>query len=175
MEQIQLAADLAVIALLGLFQAVQILIELFLVGPGGKVESLTIGTDGVAAGVRALFDPAAMTPGCQVAQTLLSSSGEFFVVSSCANTIDVVKVRNGAPQPFGMLVNTTGWQVNAAELDTTGRVLALTWFAPPGPPQCVSVDGSARIIDGVPTAIQLETTPGCISAGGPPVGVSSPG
>jgi hypothetical protein len=141
--------------------------QLFLVGPGGKVDSLAIGADGAATGITTVFDPATLTPGCQVAQTLLSSSGDFFVVSSCAATIEVAKVHNGTPQPFGMLVNTNGWQVNTAELDTSGRVLAFSWFAPPAPPQCVSVDGSARIIDGVPTAIQLETTPGCMTAGGP--------
>jgi hypothetical protein len=141
--------------------------QLFLVGPGGKVDSLAIGADGVATGIRTMFDPATVIPGCQVAQTLLSSSGDFFVVASCAQTINVVKVHNGTPQPFGMLVNTNGWQVDDAELDTTGRVVVLSWYAPPGPPQCVEVDGSARIIDGVPTAIQLETTPGCMTAGGP--------
>jgi hypothetical protein len=143
--------------------------QLFLGGPGGKVDALTIGTDGTPSGVTTVFDPATATPGCQVAQTLLSSSGDFFVVSSCTNTIEVVKVHNGKPQPFGSLVNTKGWEVNTAQLDTTGRVLALSWFAPPGPPQCVEVGGSARITDGVPTAIQLETTPGCMTAGGPAV------
>jgi hypothetical protein len=123
-----------------------------------------------------VFDPAAVTPGCQVAQTLLSSSGDFFVVASCAKTIDVVKVHDEKPQPFGSLVNTEGWEVDTAELDTTGHVLALTWDAPPSSPQCVAVSGSARIIDGVPTAIQLQTTPGCIfnGPGGPLVGASSP-
>jgi hypothetical protein len=154
--------------------------HLFLVGPGGKVESLAIGADGVPAGVSTVFDPATLTPGCQVAQTLLSSSGDFFVVSSCANTIDVIKVHNGTPRSFGMLVNTKGWQVDTAQLDTTGRVLALTWFAPPSSPQCVEVSGSARIIDGIPTAIQFETTPGCIfnepsgGPGGPAAVASSP-
>ncbi len=151
--------------------------QLFLVGPGGKVDSLAIGTDGIATGVRTVFDPAALAPGCQVAQTLLSSSGDFFVVSWCANTINVVKVHNGTAQPFGSLVNTTGWAVGGAELDTTGRVLALSWSAPPSSPQCVEVDGSARIIDGVPTAITLETTPGCIfhaPPGAPAVAASSP-
>lgn len=147
--------------------------QLFLVGPGGKVDSLAIGTDGVASGVSTVFDPAALAPGCQVAQTLLSSSGDFFVVSWCANTINVVKVHNGTPQPFGSLVNTTGWAVGSAQLDTTGRVLALTWSAPPSSPQCVEVDGGARIVDGVPTAITLETTPGCIYNPGPMV-ASSP-
>jgi hypothetical protein len=141
--------------------------QLFLVGPGGKVDALAIGADGAATGVSTVFDPTTITPGCQVAQTLLSSSGDFFVVSSCATTIEVVKVHNGAAQPFGMLVNTNGWSVNSAYLDTSGSVIALSWDAPPGPPQCVEVYGSARIVDGVPTAIQLETTPGCITAGGP--------
>jgi hypothetical protein len=148
--------------------------RLFLGGPAGKVDALAIGADGTPTGVSTVFDPAAVTPGCQVAQTLLSSSGDFFVVSSCPNTIDVVKVHNGRPQPFGSLVNTAGWEVNTAQLDTTGRVLALSWFAPPGPPQCVEVDGSARIIDGVPTAIELDTTPGCMTAGGPAMVASSP-
>jgi hypothetical protein len=151
--------------------------QLFLVGPGGKVDSLAIGTDGVATGVSTVFDPATLTPGCQVAQTLLSSSGDFFVVASCTNTIEVVKVHNGTPQPFGMLVNTKGWQVDTAELDTTGRVIALSWDAPPNSPQCVSVSGSARIVDGVPTAIQFETTPGCMfhgSGGGPAMVASAP-
>ena len=151
--------------------------QLFLIGSGGKVESLAIGTDGVATGISPVFDPATLTPGCQVSQTLLSSSGDFFVVASCAQTIEVVKVHNRTPQPFGMIVNTKGWQVSSASLDTAGRLIALAWFAPPGPPQCVSVDGSARIIDGVPTAIQFETTPGCIynhAPGGPTAAASSP-
>ncbi|HTC70488.1 MAG TPA: hypothetical protein VK662_13035 [Acidothermaceae bacterium] len=144
--------------------------QLFLVGPGGKVDALTIGADGAAQGMSTLFDPASVTPGCQVAQTLLSSSGNFFVISSCAQTIDVVKViADGRTAPFGMLVNTKGWQVDGAQLDTTGEVLSLSWSAPPSPPQCVEVDGSARIVDAVPTAIQLETTPGCITAGGPAI------
>jgi hypothetical protein len=77
-------------------------------------------------------------------------------------------------------MNTAGWQVDTAELDTTGHVIALTWDAQPGPPQCVSVSGSARIIEGVPTAIQLQTTPGCIynggsgNPGGPAMPASSP-
>ena len=143
--------------------------QLFLGGPAGKVDALAISADGTPTGVTTVFDPATATPGCQVAQTLLSSSGDFFVVSSCPNTIEVVKVHNGTPQPFGTLVNTEGWEVNTAQLDTTGRVLALSWFAPPGPPQCVEVGGSARIVDGVPTAIELETTPGCMTAGGPAI------
>jgi hypothetical protein len=147
--------------------------QLFLVGPGGKVDSLAIGTNGVASGVTTVFDPATLAPGCQVAQTLLSSSGDFFVVSWCANTINVVKVHNGTPQPFGSLVNTTGWEVGSAQLDTTGRVLALSWSAPPSSPQCVEVDGGARIVDGVATAITLETTPGCIYNPGP-MAASSP-
>ena len=69
--------------------------QLFLVGPGGKVDSLAISTDGVATGVSTVFDPASLAPGCQVAQTLLSPSGDFFVVSWCANTINVVKVHDG--------------------------------------------------------------------------------
>ncbi|HEY0871064.1 MAG TPA: hypothetical protein VGD55_11745, partial [Acidothermaceae bacterium] len=142
--------------------------QLLLVGPGGKVESLNVGSDGVPLGVNGtVFDPALVVPGCQVSQTLMSSSSDFFVVASCAQTIEVVRVQGGAPRPFGMLVNTKGWEVSDAAIDTTGNVLALSWFAPPGPPQCVEVDGSARIIDGVPTAIQLETTPGCMTAGGP--------
>jgi hypothetical protein len=149
--------------------------QLFLVGPGGKVDSLAIGTDGVATGVSTVFDPATLAPGCQVAQTVLSSSGDFFVVSSCTNTINVVKVHDGTPQPYGSIVNTTGWQVDSAQLDTTGRVLALTWSAPPSSPQCVEVDGGARVVDGVPTAVTVETTPGCLyNPGGPAVGVSSP-
>ena len=40
MEQVQLAADAAVVALLGLFEAVQVVIELLLVGPGGAVDAL---------------------------------------------------------------------------------------------------------------------------------------
>jgi hypothetical protein len=150
--------------------------QLFLVGPGHKIDALAVGTDGVATGLSTVFDPAAVTQGCQVAQTVLSSSGDFFVVASCANTIDIVKVHTGTRQPLGSIVNTAGWQVGSAELDTTGRVLALIWDAPPNSPQCVSVYGSARIIDGVPTAIQLETTPGCLhhGPGGPAVGASSP-
>jgi hypothetical protein len=155
--------------------------QLFLVGPAGKVDALAIGKGGVATGVSTVFDPATVAPGCQVAQTLLSSSGAFFVVASCANSIDVVKVYDGKPTPFGSLVNTAGWQVDVAELDTTGQVLALTWGdAGPNAPQCVSVSGSARIIDGVPTAIQLHTTPGCIyhggsgNPGGPALPASSP-
>ena len=151
--------------------------QLFLVGPGNKIEALAIGTNGVATGVSTVFDATTVVPGCQVAQTVLSASGDFFVVASCASTIEVVKVHGGKPTPFGGVVNTQGWQVDSVELDTTGQVLALTWDAPPGPPQCVSVGGSARIIDGVPTAIQLQTTPGCIyhgGSGGPAAPESSP-
>jgi hypothetical protein len=148
--------------------------QLFLVGPGGKVDSIAIGADGVATGVSTVFDPATLAPDCQVSQTVLSSSGDFFVVSSCTNTINVVKVHKGTPQPYGSIVKTTGWQVDSAQLDTTGQVLALTWSAPPNSPQCVAVDGGARIVDGVPTAITLETTPGCIYNPGPAVEVSSP-
>ena len=140
--------------------------QLFLVGPAGKIDALAIGNDGAATGISTVFDPATVTAGCQVAQTVLSSSGDFFVVASCTNSIDIIKVHNGKPAPFGSLLNTAVWQVDTAELDTTGHVLALSWDAPPNSPQCVSVSGSARIIEGIPAAIQLQTTPGCIYNGG---------
>jgi|GEM_PF-6299054 len=143
--------------------------QLFLIGPGHKVDSLVIGTDGVATRVATVFDPAAVSPGCQISQTLLSAPGDFFVVASCANTIEDFKVHNGLAEPFGTVVNTAGWQVDTAQLDTTGRVLDVTWFAPPYSPQCVSVGGSARIIDGVPTAVEIETTTGCPQLGGPAI------
>jgi hypothetical protein len=139
--------------------------QLFLIGPGHKVDSLAIGTDGVATRVATVFDPAAVAPGCQISQTLLSTSGDFFVVASCMNTIDAYKVHNGKAERFGTIVNTAGWYVDTAQLDTTGRVLDVTWFAPPNSPQCEEVGGSARIIDGVPTAVEIQTTPGCIFHG----------
>jgi hypothetical protein len=154
--------------------------QLILVGPAGKIDALAIGKDGAATGVSTVLDPASVAAGCQVAQTVLSSAGDFFVVASCTNSIEVVKVHNGKPTPFGSLLNTAGWQVDMAELDTTGQVLALTWGnAGPNAPQCVSVSGSARIIDSVPTAIQLQTTTGCIfhgsgAPGGPALPASSP-
>jgi hypothetical protein len=148
--------------------------QLFLIGPGHKVDSLAIGADGIATRVATVFDPAAVAPGCQISQTLLSASGDFFVVASCASTIEAFKVHNGKAERFGSLVNTAGWYVDTAQLDTTGRVLEVTWDAPPNSPQCVEVGGSARIIDGVPTAVQIQTTPGCIYNDGSAAIASSP-
>lgn len=110
-----------------------------------------------------------MAPGCQISQTLWSPSGDFFVVASCAKTIEDFKLHNGQAERFGIIVNTAGWQVDTAQLDTSGRVLDVTWFAPPYSPQCVSVGGSARIIDGVPTAVEIETTTGRPQLGGPAI------
>jgi hypothetical protein len=139
--------------------------QVYLVGPNQTLQALSIGADGVATGISTIMQLATVAPGCTIARTVMSYPGDFYVVASCASAIDVFAVHEGKVQPYSSLDHTSGWQVSNVELDTTGHVIELDFFAPPGPPQCVEVDGSTRLIDGVPAALTLHTTPGCMSAG----------
>lgn len=146
--------------------------QLFLMRSDGAVQSLAIDRNGVATGISTVFNTGTVLARCQIARTMMSASGDFYVAGSCASSIRVVRVHNGKAQPFGTLLSTEGWSVSDVQLDTTGRFVTLSYAAPPQSPQCLAIDGGARIIDGVPTGISFDTTPGCRYAGAPP-GVGS--
>ena len=53
MEQVELAAELAVVAALGLLEPEEVLVELLLARPGGAVDALQLGVVGIAAPIGA--------------------------------------------------------------------------------------------------------------------------
>src|SRR5688572_28581187 len=101
MEQVELATELAVVALFGLLEAEQVLVELLLARPSGAVDALQLGVIRVVAPVGAglvhqlegLPEPARrrqMRPDAQIDETALAIQADLRVGRDLADVFGAV-------------------------------------------------------------------------------------
>src|SRR5437764_16558 len=114
MEQVEFAAELAVVAALGFLEPEQVLVKLLLAGPGGAVDALQLRVPGVAAPIGAghihqlegLPEPAGrgeMRPDAQIDEIALAVEADFLIRRDLSDIFGLIALADAVEERDGLV------------------------------------------------------------------------